>query len=384
MPLEYAHREQLAQVLSDEALMVDGGPQAFFRELVRSANLSKPFLKQAIALPKGRPDADARALIDWADIKGGNPQDGRFAVLGSILTPLLPTLGLESASFVVAVIMHYQLYRDPTLLENLRVAYQVPLLAAPLSAVPVSFGPDFVWQDRVEGYTQLQSLLQQRRVTFLDVGFLQKAIQQATAVCRLELPDRQDQTRRRGIGTGFLVAKDLILTNYHVLAPDRESDINAYIDQLEVSFGRFSPVDSGATQTFKLAAQPIVKTSPIADLDYVLLKLEGQILSAENLQPARLSSDYPAEDTGLNILQHPEESVMKLALSPNGITRVLKDKGLLHYISDTAEGSSGAPCYDDDWRVVALHHAEKSGPAWVYREGILMREIYREIEQWLS
>ena len=101
--------------------------------------------------------------------------------------------------------------------------------------------------------------------------------------------------------------------------------------------------------------------------------------TAENSKPALLNPNYPAVDTGLNILQHPEGSAMKLALSPNGITRVLRDKGLLHYISATAGGSSGSPCYDDDWRVIALHHAEKSGPAWVYREGILMREIYPEI-----
>jgi hypothetical protein len=73
MPLEYTHREKLVQVLSNEALMAAGGPQTFFMDLVKAAKLSKPFLKQAIALPKGHnPDADARAIIDWADNKGGS------------------------------------------------------------------------------------------------------------------------------------------------------------------------------------------------------------------------------------------------------------------------------------------------------------------------
>jgi V8-like Glu-specific endopeptidase len=393
MPLEFDHREKLVQVLSAEALAAAGSTQDFFIALVKAAKLSKPFLKQAIALPKGHDsDADVRAILEWADNKGGNPQDSRFTVLGSVLTPLLSTLGLEDAGLVVAIVVKYQLYRDLKLLENLMVTYQVPLLASPPSVAfpssmaPVLISPDFTWDDRAEDYTQLQGLLQQRRVTFLDVGFLQKAIQQAAAVCRIELLDRQDPTKRRAIGTGFLVTENRILTNYHVLAPEQGANMNAYVDRLEVSFGRFSISESERqpTQTFKLAAQPILKSSPTADLDYVLLQLEDRITLAENLQPARINPDYPTKDTGLNILQHPAGEVMKLALSPNGITRVLQDKGLLHYISDTAGGSSGSPCYDDDWRVIALHHAEKSGPAWVYREGVLMREIYREIEDWLG
>ena len=33
------------------------------------------------------------------------------------------------------------------------------------------------------------------------------------------------------------------------------------------------------------------------------------------------------------------------------------NKPHLHYITDTARGSSDAPVFNDDWQVIALHHA---------------------------
>jgi len=74
---------------------------------------------------------------------------------------------------------------------------------------------------------------------------------------------------------------------------------------------------------------------------------------------------------------------MMLAPSSNGVTGAYPDTGHVQYVSRTAPGSSGAPCFDDDWKVVALHHAVRSKMFGVIGEGILMSAIYGAIREFL-
>jgi V8-like Glu-specific endopeptidase len=58
----------------------------------------------------------------------------------------------------------------------------------------------------------------------------------------------------------------------------------------------------------------------------------------------------------VNIIQHPSGHQPKaLALCDNQLVDVLDS--CLHYQTDTAPGSSGAPVYNDQWEVIALHHS---------------------------
>ena len=62
---------------------------------------------------------------------------------------------------------------------------------------------------------------------------------------------------------------------------------------------------------------------------------------------------------------------------------IAKENGLIQYITKTSPGSSGSPCFNEDWKVVALHHAQKSTHFGSIREGILLSAIYKEIQQHL-
>ena len=73
---------------------------------------------------------------------------------------------------------------------------------------------------------------------------------------------------------------------------------------------------------------------------------------------------------------------MKLAASKDGITSILPN-GLVQYANKAAGGSSGSPCFSEDWKVVALHHAERSRRFGAIREGILLSSIYPEIKRHL-
>jgi len=75
---------------------------------------------------------------------------------------------------------------------------------------------------------------------------------------------------------------------------------------------------------------------------------------------------------------------MKLAISSKGVTHVNEGGGLMQYVTAAAQGSIGAPCFDDDWNVVALHHAQRSRPFGRIGEGILSNRILEGIRNLLD
>ncbi len=79
---------------------------------------------------------------------------------------------------------------------------------------------------------------------------------------------------------------------------------------------------------------------------------------------------------------------MKVSISRDGITGVYQERGLIQYVSKTEPGSSGSPCFDENWNLVALHHAQRdrmfSSIRGTIREGILFNSIYQEIESYLK
>ena len=63
----------------------------------------------------------------------------------------------------------------------------------------------------------------------------------------------------------------------------------------------------------------------------------------------------------VTIVQHPRGERKQVALRDNRIVDVLERH--LHYAADTEPGSSGSPVFNDQWEIVALHHASVRAPA---------------------
>ena len=57
----------------------------------------------------------------------------------------------------------------------------------------------------------------------------------------------------------------------------------------------------------------------------------------------------------VNIIQHPSGGPKQISLYHNLVSFANDQR--IQYLTDTLPGSSGSPVFDNDWRVVALHHS---------------------------
>jgi hypothetical protein len=352
------------------------GVVGYFRNLINAADLPNEYKLERADGWTGAATYDARELVNWAWRKGVNPQDTRYTTLGSALQAFLRQQpGVEQASLVVALMVRHRLVDGDPLL-GLKTAYQVPQPAEALAAAR-PYGPDFTWRGPAVEAPQFQAWLR-RAPELLDVGVLERALKQARGVCRVE---RADGTR---VGTGFLVAPGLLLTNYHVLSWDATPSLPEFARGLRLRFGCFSEPDGSEAdgKTFTVDPRgPVVKSSPKEDLDYALLRVEEAVLAVPAIQHVSLETGgLPHPGDALHILQHPEGKPLKLALSDNGVAGVYEGEKLLQYATPTKGGSSGSPCFNNHWKAVALHQAEVPLPIGSRRQGVLLQAILREIE----
>jgi V8-like Glu-specific endopeptidase len=169
-----------------------------------------------------------------------------------------------------------------------------------------------------------------------------------------------------GSGTGWLIANDLLMTNYHVvrLRPagqhPSDDDLKQQVAQASVYF--FQDAENQAGQ--KVSCGKLIAAGRTPETDYALLRLA----EAPKIAPLRVSEEKvtmpaPVETAkgsvtrifGVNIIQHPLGKWKRVALRNNKVYAAQYPH--LYYYTDTLEGSSGSPVFDDDWRVIALHRA---------------------------
>jgi endonuclease G, mitochondrial len=188
-------------------------------------------------------------------------------------------------------------------------------------------------------------------VDFLPIEFVEEARTVANAVGRFVTTDEV------GAGTFFMISPDLLITNHHVIT---DTDIAGML-RAEFNF----EAGSGKEPTrFHLDSKAFFVTNGADDLDFTLIALgshdEGPG-KAEDFGFCKLfeHDNMHAVDTFVNIIQHPHEydEFKNIVVRENRV--VHETDGLLHYIADTTEGSSGAAVFNDDWEIVALHHWAK-------------------------
>ncbi|HHU39830.1 MAG TPA: hypothetical protein GXZ45_11190 [Propionibacterium sp.] len=182
-----------------------------------------------------------------------------------------------------------------------------------------------------------------------DVNYLELAVAVARSVCRIRVG--------RGAGTGVLVGPRLLLTNNHVLrTPEQAQNAEAQFDYQENASGELLPV-----QTYAFDPDTFFVTDRKLDFTVVALApASSQGRPLERYPWNRLNPTLGKAEAGdpINIIQHPRGGLKQVALRNNEVIVIPNGKpDFLYYTTDTEPGSSGSPCFNDQWEIIALHHS---------------------------
>jgi endonuclease G len=183
----------------------------------------------------------------------------------------------------------------------------------------------------------------------LGVGYLEGGVTASAAIGRVNI--RDGRGRLTGYGTGSMISPELLLTNHHVL-PDAATAGSSVIE-----FDYQDGVDGLPRPVRAFGLDPDRFFVADEDLDFALVAVKA---SADELRPFGFNRLIGSEGKAIvgdfvTIIQHPRGGKKQIALRENRIVDVLEK--FLHYETDTEPGSSGSPVFNDQWEVVALHHA---------------------------
>jgi V8-like Glu-specific endopeptidase len=233
-------------------------------------------------------------------------------------------------------------------------------------------------------------------------------------ICRVEIATTQGQI----YGTGFLVAPDVVMTNYHVieavhrgkrgtptsLGPTAQvNDVTFRFDYKVLNNSR----DVHPGTCYSLTVDDwLIDWSPVSvadlqrtglpqpdELDYALLRVDGRpgdepIGGRTNAKaPPRgwiqLHDPACAFEPGspLFIVQHPSGGPLKLALDTDAVIALNENKTRVTYRTNTEPGSSGSPCFNQDWTLIALHHIGDPSFISTYNQGIPIDTIVQLLKQ---
>lgn len=183
----------------------------------------------------------------------------------------------------------------------------------------------------------------------VDVNYFEKGVLSAKPVCKLTAKDH----RGRYEGTGFLISNRLLLTNNHNIPTKAiaatvflEFDFQFGTDDMPKTDHRFKLAPNDAFWTDEDLDVTIVAVKPFSDASNVPIEQFGAL--PFNPQTGKI-------DVGqfISLIHHPDGDFKQAAIRENRLLR--KDEKVLWYASDTAPGSSGAPCFSDQWEVLAIH-----------------------------
>ena len=226
-------------------------------------------------------------------------------------------------------------------------------------------------------------LVQERIIGSSDLfplSYLESGTLAGRPVCRIEVKDSVG--RVLAYGTGFMISPSLLLTNNHVLESadaarwslaqfNYENDINNLprpIHCFRINPDQFYVTDVALDFTIVAVEKEAADGAKLGDFGHHLF----------NPQPGKiLVGEYAS------CIQHANGAPKAVVVRENRLVTVLEN--FVHYTTDTECGASGSPVFNDEWKVVALHHAgvpDKDHPGeFVANEGVRLSSIARKVSE---
>ncbi|MET3115754.1 V8-like Glu-specific endopeptidase [Pedobacter sp. CG_S7] len=187
----------------------------------------------------------------------------------------------------------------------------------------------------------------------LDVNYLEKGVLASKSVCRIHI---NSVNGLEGFGTGFLIAAHILITNNHVLPSSTYAEYSLAEFNFEIGTNDL-PL---SLKIFRFKPLKLFYTNE--ELDYSIIWVEEQAangsgyLAEFNYLKLNPNLGKTKEGNYVSIIQHPDGKMKKVAIRQNEVTNLSLPK-FIRYVTDTKSGSSGAPVFNDNWEVVAVHHA---------------------------
>ena len=178
--------------------------------------------------------------------------------------------------------------------------------------------------------------------TLLDIAYLETGLLRARSVVRIVLPNR-------ATGTGFLTDHNFIITNNHVIPSA------AIAGKSIVQFNYQRNADGLDLPLMEYSLDPSngFATSPKEKHDWTAIKLKGNANEEWGALP--LTPNTIEKNQRVTIIQHPNGMYKQIAIHHNYVRYA--DENVIQYLTDTLPGSSGSPVFDDNWKLVGLHHS---------------------------
>lgn len=289
-----------------------------------------------------------------------NPDTVRPAMVSLLDVVDGPTAQRADGSWPIVWLIENAIEIDPEGAHAAELARLLDTLQARASATKAG--------ESLEGLVNLAAKIANPQI------WVDRMAQSMLAVCRVSTPDT--------IGTGFLVGPSLVMTNYHVVAKALGQAEKLRETKLQFDYrtdSRDRALNKEDQKIYGLAEGEPILSSGASDLDYALLPVDGspggdQVATRFGtvrrgwLSPVKQNIEI---DSVIFILQHPHGDYLGVAV--DRVTKVTANR--VQYRTNTNVGSSGSPCFNQDWDLVALHHAGENSARPTWNQGIPFKAI---------